>query len=75
VDILITRRDKIKNEDIWNKVGVASVVDKMREARLKWFGHVMKRCADVQAKGVRGWLWWYEERWRHRVGRKNIGER
>lgn len=38
-----TRRDKIMNEDIWGKVGVASVVDKMREVRMRWFGHVKKR--------------------------------
>lgn len=34
------RRDKSRNEDIENKVGVATVVDKMREERLKWFRHV-----------------------------------
>ncbi|KAG5593891.1 hypothetical protein H5410_035123 [Solanum commersonii] len=30
-----TRKDKIRNEDIQDKVGVASVVDKISEARLK----------------------------------------
>ncbi|WMV25610.1 hypothetical protein MTR67_018995 [Solanum verrucosum] len=35
-----TRFDKIRSEDIQNKVGVASMVNKMREARLKWFGYV-----------------------------------
>lgn len=33
-------RDKIRNKDIQNKVGIASVVDKMSEARLEWFGQV-----------------------------------
>ncbi|KAG5589625.1 hypothetical protein H5410_040139 [Solanum commersonii] len=38
-----TKSEKIRNEYIRDKVGVASVVDKMREGRLRWFGHV-KRC-------------------------------
>ncbi|WMV15452.1 hypothetical protein MTR67_008837 [Solanum verrucosum] len=42
-----TRSDKIRNEVIREKVGVASVVDKLREARLRWFGHVKRRCADA----------------------------
>jgi len=34
-----TLRDKIRNEDIRNKIGVASIEKKMRENRLRWFGH------------------------------------
>lgn len=35
-----TRRDKIKSEDIRDKVVVANIVGKMRGTRLRWFGHV-----------------------------------
>ena len=38
-----TRLDRIRNVDIRSKVGVASIVDKMRECRLLWFGHVRRR--------------------------------
>lgn len=34
------RLDKIKNEVIRGKVGMKSIKDKMREARLRWFGHI-----------------------------------
>ncbi|KAG5581780.1 hypothetical protein H5410_052407, partial [Solanum commersonii] len=46
-----TRSDKIRNEVIREKVGVASVVDKLREARLRWFGHVKRRGADALRRG------------------------
>lgn len=36
----------IRNEVIRGKMGVASITDKMREARLRWFGHV-KRSMDT----------------------------
>ena len=34
------RRDKVRNEDIRTKMGVASIEEKMRENCLRWFGHV-----------------------------------
>ncbi|PHU28343.1 hypothetical protein BC332_00436 [Capsicum chinense] len=39
----LTRSDRVRNETIREKVRVASVEDKMREVRLRWFGHVMRR--------------------------------
>ena len=35
-----TRRDKVRNEDIRTKIGVASIEEKMRENRLRCFGYV-----------------------------------
>ncbi|KAH0468953.1 hypothetical protein IEQ34_002185 [Dendrobium chrysotoxum] len=35
-----TLRDRIRNEHIREKVGVAPVEDKIRESRLRWFGHI-----------------------------------
>lgn len=38
-----TMRDRIRNEVIPNKVGVTSMMDKMREVKLGWFEHVKRR--------------------------------
>ena len=35
-----TRRDQVRNVDIRTKIGVAFIDEKMRENRLRWFGHV-----------------------------------
>ena len=47
-----TRRDKVRNEDIRTKIGVASIEEKMRENRLRWFGHVHRRPTDAPVRRV-----------------------
>ena len=47
-----TKMDKVRNEDIRNLVGVVSIEDKMREYRLRWFGHVGRRPIDALVKRV-----------------------
>ncbi|KAG5586098.1 hypothetical protein H5410_046532 [Solanum commersonii] len=49
-----TRSDKIRNEVVREKVGVASMVDKLREARLRWFRHVKRRGADAPMRRCEG---------------------
>nr|XP_009775252.1 PREDICTED: uncharacterized protein LOC104225182 [Nicotiana sylvestris] len=45
-----TKRDRIRNEAIRDRVGVASVEDKMQESRLRWFRHVMRRSIDAPVR-------------------------
>ncbi|VDP10101.1 unnamed protein product [Heligmosomoides polygyrus] len=42
----VTRLDRIRNEAIRQKFGVAPIDDKMREARLRWYGHVLRGKED-----------------------------
>ena len=58
-----TRLDRIRNRAIRNLVEVAPIEDKMREIRLRWFGHVkrrsgyasMRRCERINIpEGKRG---------------------
>ncbi|XP_070026270.1 uncharacterized protein [Nicotiana sylvestris] len=42
-----TRKDRITNKVIRDKVGVASIEDKLRESSLRWFGHVKRRDIDA----------------------------
>lgn len=38
-----TRIDMIKNEVTWDKFGMTSIADKMREAKLRSFVHMKRR--------------------------------
>ena len=39
----VTRKDKIRNEHIRSTVKVEQLGMKMKEGRLRWYGHVMRR--------------------------------
>ncbi|KAM1191811.1 hypothetical protein ACFX2G_012464 [Malus domestica] len=45
-----TRKDKIRNEDIRGKVGVAEIEGKRRENRLRWSGHVQRMPTDAPVR-------------------------
>jgi len=45
-----TRLDRIRNEVIRDQVKVAPIKDKMRESRLRWFGHVKRRSVDAPVR-------------------------
>ncbi|RZB91510.1 Carbon catabolite repressor protein 4-like 2 isoform B [Glycine soja] len=47
-----TRQDKIRNEAIRERDGVAPIVEKMVENRLRWFGHVERRPVDSVVRRV-----------------------
>ncbi|CAH9081006.1 unnamed protein product [Cuscuta epithymum] len=57
-----TRKERLKNEIIRQKVGVAHIEDKMQESRLRWFGHVGRRLSDAPVRRV--------ERWGDEAGRR-----
>ena len=42
----VTRRDRIRNEYIRGTAGVEQIENKLRESRLRWYGHVMRRDDD-----------------------------
>jgi len=45
-----TRIDRIRNGVIRDIVKVAPIGDKMRETRLRWFGHVKRRSVDAPVR-------------------------
>ena len=47
-----TRHDRIRNDTIREKVGVAPVVEKLVENRHRWFEHVEKRHVDAVVRRV-----------------------
>jgi hypothetical protein len=38
-----TRRDRIRNVDMRDKLGVAPIQEKLIQYRLQWFGHIQRR--------------------------------
>ena len=48
----LTLRDRKRNDDIRRIIGVACITDKIREARLRWYGHVQRREEDDCVKRI-----------------------
>ncbi|VDO93660.1 unnamed protein product [Heligmosomoides polygyrus] len=46
----VTCMDHIQSDVIREKFGVAPIADKMREARLRWYGHVLRGKEDSVCK-------------------------
>ena len=48
----VTRKDKIRNEYIRGTVKIERLGMKMREGRLRWYGHVIRRDQEYIARRV-----------------------
>ena len=46
----VTRKDKIRNEYVRGTAKIAKLGDKLRNARLRWHGHVKRRGEDYVGK-------------------------
>ncbi len=46
----LTRWDQVKNEDVRKTMGVALIMEKMKEERLRWYGHVVRSKEESIAK-------------------------
>jgi hypothetical protein len=42
-----TRRDRARNDDIRERLGMVPVVEKLMQHRLRWFGHMQWRPAEA----------------------------
>jgi hypothetical protein len=42
-----TRRDRVQNDDIHVRLGVAPVEEKLMQHRLRWFGHMQRRPTEA----------------------------
>ncbi|PUZ54814.1 hypothetical protein GQ55_5G161300 [Panicum hallii var. hallii] len=45
-----TRRDRVRNEEIRDRVGVAPIEEKLIQHRLRWFGHVQRRPPETPVR-------------------------
>ncbi|XP_063383454.1 uncharacterized protein LOC134669431 [Cydia fagiglandana] len=48
----VTRLDKVRNEYVRGSFKVAPIAEKVKEGRLRWYGHVMRRDDSYSVKTV-----------------------
>ena len=48
----VTKKDKIRNEQMMGTVKVEQLGMKMREGKLRWYGHVMRRDQEYIGRRV-----------------------
>ena len=44
------RRDRVRNDDIRDRLGVAPIEEKLVQHRLRWFGHVRRRPPEAPVR-------------------------
>ena len=44
--------DRIRNQEFRKKLGVTPLSTKMRENKLRWFGHVQRRTHDASVRSI-----------------------
>jgi hypothetical protein len=45
-----TKKDRIRNNDIRDKFGVAPIQEKLIQHRLRWFGHIQRRPPEASVR-------------------------
>ena len=45
-----TRRDRVRNDNIRDRLGVASIEEKLVQHRLRWFGYVQRRPPEAPVR-------------------------
>jgi hypothetical protein len=45
-----TRKDRIRNDDIKDKLGVAPIQEKLVQYRLQWFGHIQRKSLEAPVR-------------------------
>ena len=45
-----TRKDRVRNDHIRDRLGVAPIEEKLVQHRLRWFGHVQRRPPEAPVR-------------------------
>ena len=46
----VTLKDKVESTVIASRVGVDNLVEHLKQKRLRWFGHIVRRDAEKEIK-------------------------